>query len=118
MIGFSLLIFVHLSTGLLKLFLFCLYRVRIEILRAVATKISVPERTAFCVANTSRPYLSVGPPGKGRREAFRFTEALEAFGENLVESDLNKAYERAGLNFSGIFCVLCARISLGYLYSF
>ncbi len=84
-------------TGLKKL----TSRVRIEILRAIAAKVALPERTAFCVANTTRPYLSVGPVGKGRRDNFRFTEAIEAFGELLYEADLNKAYERAGLNFPG-----------------
>ena len=32
---------------------------------------------------------------------FRFTEAIETFGEQLVEKDLAKAYERAGLRFTG-----------------
>ncbi len=72
-----------------------------EILRAIAAKISIPERTAFCVANNSRPYLSLGPPGKGKRESFRFTEAVESFGEQLRVGDLDKAYERAGLMFGG-----------------
>jgi hypothetical protein len=61
----------------------------------------VPERTAFCVANNSRPYLSLGPPGKGKRDSFRFTEAVESFGEQLRVGDLDKAYERAGLMFGG-----------------
>jgi hypothetical protein len=72
-------------------------------MRAIATKITLPERSAYCVANTTRPYLSVGPVGKGRRDVFRFTEAIEAFGEFLYETDLNRAYERAGMNFSGEF---------------
>jgi hypothetical protein len=80
----------------------CLCRVRIEILRAIATRIGVPEHTAFCVANNSRPYLSVGPPGRGQQLTFKFTEAVESFGEQLLESDLGKAYERAGLKFPGI----------------
>ena len=80
------------------------FSVRIEVLRAIANKIGVPERTAFCVANNSRPYLSVGPPGKVKRENFKYTEALESFGEQLVEKDLDKAYERAGLMFSGTTC--------------
>ncbi len=76
-------------------------RVRVEILRAIAAKISLPERNAFCVANSCRPYLSVGPPGKGKRDSFKFTEAIEAFGEQLKVGDLDKAYERAGLMFTG-----------------
>lgn len=83
-------------------------------MRAIATKISVPERTAFCVANNCRPYLSVGPPGKGKRESFRFTEAIEAFGEQLFVSDLAKSYERAGLMFTGTQTFLC---QLTFLHS-
>ncbi len=75
-------------------------------MRAIATRIGVPERTAFCVANNSRPYLSVGPPGRGQRLTFKFTEAVESFGEQLLESDLGKAYERAGLKFPGIGSVI------------
>lgn len=89
-------------------------RVRIEILRAIATQVTTSERTAYCVANTSRPYLSLGPPGKGLRESLRFTEAIEAFGD-LIDSKSpvwNKSYERAGLKFLGRFtgysyCLVC-----------
>ena len=52
--------------------------------------------------------------GKGRRDAFRFTEAIETFGEMLYESDLNKAYERAGLNFTGVFTLFIVLMSLAF----
>jgi len=75
----------------------------------------VPERTAFCVANNCRPYLSVGPPGKGRRESFKFTDAIESFGEQLYISDLAKAYERAGLMFTGD-CLPLICLAFSYLH--
>jgi len=83
---------------------FCLLsRVRIEVLRAIATKISNQETSAYCVANLPKPYLSVGPPGGrgGGRVSFKYIEALETYGERLLSSDLLKAYERAGSKFIG-----------------
>jgi len=80
-----------------------LLSVRIEVLRAIAVRISSPETTAYCVANLPKPYLSVGPPGGrgGGRISFKYIEALETYGERLVEADLLKAYERAGGKFIG-----------------
>lgn len=74
-------------------------------MRAIATHITSSERTAYCVANNSRPYLSLGPPGKGLRESLRFTEAIEAFGDLIDKTSplWNKSYERAGLKFIGRF---------------
>jgi len=80
-----------------------LFSVRIEVLRAIAVRISSPETTAYCVVNLPKPYLSVGPPGGrgGGRISFKYIEALETYGERLVEADLLKAYERAGGKFIG-----------------
>jgi len=84
-------------------FAFIYFSVRIEVLRAIATRISSQDITAYCVANLPKPYLSVGPPGGcgGGRTSFKYIEALETYGERLVEADLLKAYERAGGKFIG-----------------
>lgn len=84
-------------------------RVRIEVLRAIALKITRPENTAYCVSNVPRPYLSVGPPRGGRRSSYKYVEAVETFGECLTHADLTRAYERAGNRFIGklIFLLVC-----------
>jgi len=37
------------------------FSVRIEVMRAIGTKISNGQRNAYCVATQAKPYLSVGP---------------------------------------------------------
>jgi len=70
------------------------------VLKAIAAKVQTPDVTAFCVANTAKPYLSVGPP-KGRRTTFKYVDAVESYCELLTGRDLVRAYERAGSRFSG-----------------
>jgi len=40
---------------------FFFLRVRIEVLRAIGTRLTNGKRTAYCVATHAKPYLSVGP---------------------------------------------------------
>jgi len=48
----------------------------------------------------AKPYLSVGP-AKGRRNTFKFVDAIESYCELLTGRDLVRAYERAGSRFTG-----------------
>jgi len=82
-------------------------RVRIEVLKAIALKVQKPDVSAFCVANVSKPYLSVGPP-KGRRTTFKYVEAVESYCELLTNRDLVRAYERAGTRFTGTLFYICS----------
>lgn len=76
------------------------FSVRIEILKAIATKVQTSDLSGFCVANVAKPYLSVGP-AKGRRNTFKFVDAIESYCELLTGRDLVQAYERAGSRFTG-----------------
>jgi hypothetical protein len=76
-------------------------------------KLSSSQRAAYCVATHSKPYLSVGPvnnSGGGRRRSYKFVEAIKTFGRLLEEVNLDRAYERAGPNFTGeLFRVIQAK---------
>lgn len=85
------------------MFLYCVCRVRIEILRSLGTRLTNGKRVAYCVATQAKPYLSVGPAvgNQGIRRSYRFVEAIKKFGCLLEDANLDRAYERAGMNFSG-----------------
>jgi len=96
--------------GLLSVFLtqlcgFVYSRVQVEVLKAIALKVQKPDVSAFCVANVSKPYLSVGPP-KGGRTTFKYVEAVESYCELLTNRDLVRAYEWAGTRFTGTLFLL------------
>lgn len=57
----------------------------------------------YAVYNGPRPKLSVGPAVgfPGRRQALFYADAVKRYGHLLEESMLDKAYERAGMFFTG-----------------
>lgn len=80
-----------------------LNRVRIEVLKALANRVSNSQLLTYAVYNGPRPKLSVGPAAgfPGRRQALFYTEAIKQYGHLLEENLLDKAYDRAGMFFTG-----------------
>jgi hypothetical protein len=78
-------------------------RVRVEVLRALASRVTSSQVMAYCIPNVPRPKLSVGPaPGYvGRRNSVFYVEAIKRYGYMLEERFLEKAYDRAQQFFVG-----------------
>ncbi len=78
-------------------------QVRIEVLKALASKVSSTSVLAYCVAKGPRPKLSVGPPqgNPGKRVGYFYADAIKRYGYLLEEQNLSKAYERCQLYFTG-----------------
>jgi hypothetical protein len=79
-------------------------RVRIEILKAIAKKITNDKEQAYVVSFISRPVMHIklksdknGFPSK----SYTFIDAVKQFGANLVQDDLLAAYAKAGTAFKG-----------------
>ncbi len=100
----------------------CFCRVRVEILRALANRVSNTMLVAYCIPNGTRPRLSVGPasgyPGivllvvffalfiysvLGRRNTLNYVDAIRRYGHMLEDHFLDKAYDRAKMFFSGVW---------------
>jgi hypothetical protein len=71
-------------------------RVRIDILKAIAKKITNPKESAYVAAYSSRPILHVRSKNEKGEEtmnqAYTFTDAIIRYGQNLVKQDLKEAY--------------------------
>lgn len=80
-------------------------RVRIEVLKALANRVTNSQQLAYCVVNGPRPKLSVGPVAgyPGRRAALHYAPAIKKYGYLLENQLLEKAYARAQMFFSGEF---------------
>jgi hypothetical protein len=80
-------------------------RVRIDILKAVAKKISHHNVKAHVAAYSSRPILHVRTEnesgGQNTSRAFTFIDAVMRYGDSIVQQDLEEAYRRAGTAFRG-----------------
>lgn len=82
-------------------------RVRIEVLKALATRLSTATETAFVQGFVSRPVLHYHPvegapstaDGVGR--SYNYVDAIAKFGSKLSHPDLVKSYTRAGKTFQG-----------------
>jgi len=82
-------------------------RVRIEILKAIAKKLTSETENAYVQGFISRPvmvYLSRDPSvslcsGTGR--SYSFSDAVSRYGDLLVATDLVASYKRAGSTFQG-----------------
>jgi hypothetical protein len=79
-------------------------RVRIEILKAIAKKITNEQDQAYVVSFISRPVMHIklksdknGFPSK----SYTFIDAVKQFGAKLIQSDLLSAYAKAGNAFKG-----------------
>ena len=99
-------------------FCYLFSRVRIEVLRALASKVTSSQLLTYCVSNGPRPKLSVGPAVgyPGRRVAHFYTEALKRYGYLLEESVLEKAYDRAQMFFTGALLFILLVIMFGFTY--
>jgi hypothetical protein len=78
-------------------------RVRIDIMKALAKKISNSNVKAHVAAYSSRPILHVRTEGGGPNasRAYTFIDAVLRYGSTLVQQDLDEAYRRAGTAFRG-----------------
>ena len=90
------------------------FSVRIEILRSLSQRVTSSQLLTYCVSNGPRPKLSVGPANgfPGRRTALFFAEALRRYGYMLEEDNLEKAYDRAQMFFTGVSLFLCFGFSI------
>jgi hypothetical protein len=79
-------------------------RVRIEVMKAMAKKLTSKTESAHVAAFSSRPILHVKTQrGAGDPEirAFTFIYAVIRYGSILVQGDLAEAYKKAGTAFRG-----------------
>jgi hypothetical protein len=79
-------------------------RVRIEILKAVAKRISNDKEFAFVSSFISRPVMQIKPrSGKDSKptRSYTFIDAIKQFGDQLRKNDLQESYAKAGKAFAG-----------------
>jgi hypothetical protein len=79
-------------------------RVRIEIMKAIAKKLSSKSESAHVAAFSSRPILHVRSTKAGEDQnpkAFTFTDSVIRYGSVVVQGDLAEAYKKAGTAFRG-----------------
>ena len=80
-------------------------RVRVDILKAIARKISGPSYAAHVVAFISRPVMHVrskeGSINPMVPKTFTFVDAVSAYGDKITQVELAEAYRRAGTAFKG-----------------
>jgi len=79
-------------------------RVRIDILKAIAKKLTNTKDSAHVASYSSRPILHVKtavPSGEPQNRAYTFIDAVARYGGVLVQQDLDEAYRRAGSAFRG-----------------
>jgi hypothetical protein len=81
-------------------------RVRIEILKAIAKKLTTETESAFVQSFISRPVMryvsedeNLEVSGTGR--SYSFVDAVLRFGDLVQDADLTSAYKRAGGTFRG-----------------
>jgi hypothetical protein len=80
-------------------------RVRVDILKALARKISDSNITAHTVPFVSRPVMHVRPTNQADsnqiNKTYTFVDATAKFGHLLKQVELGEAYRRAGNSFKG-----------------
>ena len=82
-------------------------RVRIEVLKALAKKLTTPSESAFVQGFISRPVLQYRVKDGARSTAdgvgrsYNYVDAIGKFGSRLASRDLSLAYTRAGSTFTG-----------------
>jgi hypothetical protein len=80
-------------------------RVRIDVMKAIAKKLTVNKDTAHVASYSSRPILHVKTMRAGSSEvtsrAFTFVDAVIRYGSVLAQEDLEEAYKKAGSAFKG-----------------
>jgi hypothetical protein len=79
-------------------------RVRIEILKSIAKKISNDKEFAFVASFISRPVLHIRQKNDRNEKpsrSYTFIDAIKQFGTQLQKTDLLDAYAKAGKAFAG-----------------
>jgi len=78
-------------------------RVRVDVLKALARKISGDQIVAYALPFVARPTLQVRSTDAGSTETktYTFTDAISKYGHLLKQIDLGEAYRRAGNFFKG-----------------
>jgi hypothetical protein len=77
-------------------------RVRVDIMKAIAKKLTNKVVSAHVAAYSSRPTLHVKDVGKeSSSRAYTFIDSVTQFGGAVVKEDLDEAYRRAGTAFVG-----------------
>jgi hypothetical protein len=80
-------------------------RVRIDILKVIAKKVTNDEVQAYVVGFISRPIMHLRKKTDRRdtkpHKSYTFVDAIESYGQLIYASDLEKAYVRAGVAFKG-----------------
>jgi len=79
-------------------------RVRIDVMKALAKKLTAGNESAHVASYSSRPILHVKttkPNGEAISRAYTFVDSIVKFGERLVQQDLEEAYKKAGSAFRG-----------------
>jgi hypothetical protein len=81
-------------------------RIRVDVMKAIARKVTNTNDLAYVAGFTSRPMMHIrkaGPPSTNSRplKSFTFIDAVSRFGRLLSKEDLETAYGRAGRSFNG-----------------
>jgi len=82
-------------------------RVRIEIMRAIAKKLTTDIEAAYVQGFISRPKMhyvvneGMASECSGVGRSYSFVDAVSRFGDLLMPADLSSAYKRAGNTFKG-----------------
>jgi len=78
-------------------------RVRVDILKALAQKMTNDKEVAYVVGFISRPMFHIKPRGSDQKpsKSYTFVDAMKQFGSWLGKKDLGQAYTRAGTAFVG-----------------
>jgi hypothetical protein len=81
-------------------------RVRIDVMKAIAKKVTNDDIQAYVVGFISRPIMHLRKKSDGRdvkpHKSLTFTEAIENYGQLIYAADLERAYTRAGSAFKGV----------------
>jgi hypothetical protein len=78
-------------------------RVRVDVMKAIAKRLTNKAVNAHVAAYSSRPILHVRDAGRTESSgrAYTFIDAVTQFGGVVVQDDLHEAYRRAGSAFKG-----------------
>jgi hypothetical protein len=78
-------------------------RVRVDVLKALARKVSADQIVAYALPFVARPTLQVRSTDAGSTETktYTYTDAISKYGHLLKQVDLGEAYRRAGTFFKG-----------------
>ena len=80
-------------------------RIRVDIMKAIARKITNRDEVAYVAGFTSRPMMHIRKAGGGDSarplKSFSYIDSVSRFGNMLDRKDLETAYGRAGRSFNG-----------------